>query len=137
MQALRRERAEERSTKRVVVDRAIAAQDLCEGGRRAIELDGNDESAREVNAVGSSAILDELEGAIPPRTMQRPEEITERRRAQTTGEPHAQTVRARAWASQVLGRDTRSARSAPSRRTLQAHRGAFERFTGRREDGKS
>ena len=47
-----------------VVGGAVAAEDLAERGALAVDLDGHDEAARDVDAVGAAALfLGQLEGA--------------------------------------------------------------------------
>ena len=89
VQATRGHRAEQRTTQSVLVDGVVATKDLGERGRRAIELDGGDESPREMYAVRSTVRLDELQGAARVRAMEGAEEVAEGRRLEAPRELHA------------------------------------------------
>jgi len=84
METSRCHRAEEGTAESVLVDLASAAEDLRERGGRAIELDGGDEAAREMDAMNAAAGLRQLEGARRVLAMKRAQQIAERRRLETT-----------------------------------------------------
>jgi hypothetical protein len=99
---LRRQRPKDGAAERDVIQRTAGLQELGELGRRAIDLDGRDAAAREVNAMRSTSVLRELEGAARAVTMKRPEKVANRRRSQTAGELHAPPLERRSRVGQLL-----------------------------------
>ena len=80
--------AEEGALEDVVLHGAIAAQLLGERGDGAVHLDGDDEAAREVDAVRAPVELGELQRAGGPRPVQRAQQIAEGRRSQSARKLH-------------------------------------------------
>jgi hypothetical protein len=88
MKPLRSQRAEKRASQHVFVGRWLAAQDFGQRRRSRVELDGDNEAASHVNAVRSSSILDELQGACGLPSMKSTKKITETGRAEPAGKKH-------------------------------------------------
>jgi hypothetical protein len=88
VQLLGSERPEKRPSQDVFVRRRLAAQDFRERRRRGVELNGDNETARHMDAVNAPAILDELESPGGLASMKSTEKIAETSRTEPARKEH-------------------------------------------------
>ena len=75
VQALRRHCAKERTAEHVLVCRSLVSQDLGQRGAGAIDLDGHDKPARQVDPVAATAVFDQLERSRRSAAMEHAQQI--------------------------------------------------------------
>ena len=84
VQALGRQRAQQRETQDCVVRSAVAAQEFSERGVLAVELDGDDKSLGKKDAVHASTILYEFERACGLAPIKSAQKVSQGGRPQAT-----------------------------------------------------
>jgi hypothetical protein len=84
VQALGRQRAQQREAQDRVVRSAVAAQEFSERWALAVELDCDDKPLRQKDAVHASTILDEFECACGLAPMKSAQKVSQGGRAQAT-----------------------------------------------------
>ena len=87
-EAARGDRSKNGAAERVLVDRAIAAEDVGERGARSVDFHGDDEAGADVNPVDATTVFGKSERAGGVGAVEATEEITERRQAKPTRELH-------------------------------------------------
>jgi hypothetical protein len=83
VKSLRGKGPKKRPSQEIVVRGRVSAQDFGEGRSRGVELDGDDEPARHVDAMNTPPVLHELERPAGFAAVQGAEEITESRRTKS------------------------------------------------------
>jgi hypothetical protein len=88
VKAVGRDGSQKRTGDRVLVGSAATAQNLGERPARAVDLDRRHAAVHHVNPVKASAVLDEFQRSVGVRTVEHPENVAQRGRAESAWQLH-------------------------------------------------